>query len=139
MNGYISATSWIRAIRKELDTQHIKPINKRIANAVNKGYLAGVTASPVCTGYLRASWRVTLNSPARAAATKTAKCKPGARTDLHSSLYAANRSSSFASTKRFNITKHTSIFITNTAPYFGKVGPRYSLEDRVRSAIKSNL
>ncbi len=90
----------------------------KLAQDVAKGIGATVVdTTPVDTGLARSNWRATISAPASGTIPPYA---PGVKLGIGE---GANASAAKAQQKqvieRFNVAKHTSIFITNNIPYIG--------------------
>ena len=112
--------SWAEGINREYD-ELIDRASRVIGDAVYQGYSYATGRSPVCTGFLRASWLTSVDSCVMSSKRKNIQCRPGMHTDYFSGTFSVNRSRSRGATNSFSLYKNTSLCITNSATYSAQV------------------
>jgi len=90
----------------------------KLVQDVAKGIGATVVdTTPVDTGLARSNWRATISAPASGT---IPPYSPGNKLGIgESANAAAAKAQQKQAIERFDVTKHTSIFITNNVPYIG--------------------
>ncbi len=103
-------------IEKEVEDELIDPINEAVGDAGMSGWDEAYSSTPLWTGRLRSSWRLTLNKASSSKGSPYKKDK-GRGVDLFAAETSRSRSSANASMDRFDVMKHKQIALTNNVVY----------------------
>lgn len=115
-------------VLNEIDRDIIEPTNKMIADAGMLGYETVTNDTPIDTGKMRSSWKLTKDRKSTSRPKDPKKPKGHVKgNDIYGPDYNKSKSSAEKVAGTFDLTKHRTLFISNNLAYAEIIDSKYSI------------